>query len=52
MIGGITYEEGLALENFGGKVLAGGSIIHNSATFLDELKGAGTYTIWSELKAL
>lgn len=43
MIGGITYEESLTVYNLnqqlnGIKIIIGGSMIHNSKTFLDEVR--------------
>lgn len=42
MVGGVTYEEGTKISEFNAesriKVLLGGSTVHNSTSFLDELK--------------
>jgi vacuolar protein sorting-associated protein 45 len=45
MVGGITYEEGTKIAEFnesmksrGIQVILGGSTVHNSTSFLDELK--------------
>ena len=48
IIGGITYEESLTVYNMnrqlqGIKILLGGSIIHNSKSFLDEVRCACQY---------
>ncbi|OTF75544.1 vacuolar protein sorting-associated protein-like protein [Euroglyphus maynei] len=48
IIGGITYEESLTVYNLnrqlqGTKILLGGSIVHNSKSFLDEIRCACQY---------
>jgi vacuolar protein sorting-associated protein 45 len=45
MIGGATYEESLAVHqlnknNFGVRIVLGGTTIHNSSSFLEEVKQA------------
>lgn len=49
IVGGITYEESLVVQNLnrqlpGTRILLGGSTIHNSTSFLDEVRLACEYS--------